>query len=138
MTLVGWLRVMGGGTRGASVNTAVSCPVTSAGAAGTPPGFVVCAVAEASTITSPRNKTSPRRKRCATPRLYQDSVLCFMLSSFLVVCKAQLWLYAGSKENATRAKARRVLCINHVHRACMTEKGRRMTPCLLPVTECQK
>ena len=25
-----------------------------------------------------------------------------------------------SKENATRAKVRRALCINHVHRACMT------------------
>src|SRR5207245_1784146 len=58
MTLVGWLRVMGGGTRGASVNTAVSCPVTSAGAAGTPPGFVVCAVVWASTITSPSAPSS--------------------------------------------------------------------------------
>src|SRR5262245_53647201 len=98
MTLVGWSRVMGGGTRGASVNPAVSCPVTSAGAADAPPDFVLCAVAGAATSTSPIYKASPKRKKFTTPRLCQDRVLFVMLSSFPGVCKAQLWFYVGREQ----------------------------------------
>src|SRR5262245_12561494 len=73
---------MGGGTSGASVNTAISCPVTSALAAGAPPGFVLCALVEASPITSPTSKTSPRRNTLPPPRLLQARVLFCISSSF--------------------------------------------------------
>jgi hypothetical protein len=44
----------------------------------------------------------------------------------------------GSKTNATRAKVRRVLCINHMHRVCVTWTRRSLTSCLMRTTECQK
>src|SRR5690349_802159 len=98
MPVVGWARVRGEGSRGASVSTAVACPGTAAGAAGAPPGCGLCAVLGASPIASPRDTTSLRHTRGATPRLRQERVLFVMPSSCPMVGKAPRWLWADRKQ----------------------------------------
>ena len=110
-------------------NTAVSCPVTSVLAAGTPPGFGLCAAVGTAASTSPINMGSPRWKQCAMPWLRQGRGLFVMRSSFLVVRHTHLWLCAGSKVNATPARVRRVLCINYMHLACVMWTRGSLTPC---------
>jgi hypothetical protein len=72
------------------------------------------------------------------PQMCQSRVLGFMPSSLPVICKAQLWLRTGCKENAARAKGQKILCINSLHRACVMSVRQRLTACLMLATECQK